>query len=286
MGVHLWFPLMDSNLLLNEDWYEDERLLSLCHMILMRIYLYRYDIDSKNRYEGGFTMNYEDWGMTPAQDFMVPVEYHDRYGYLYPSLEPTIEHGMMHPIMYPDIYYRIYPYAHRTCERMDNPYMHYPSEAQVESMVTDCYDACINAMPDLDYYADLKTQEAGNPKAKSQDTGTVQFRRRPLLRDLIAIILISELFRRRRRDPYDYNNGYGPGAGYGNGAGAGYGNGVYGPGAGYSIGAGYGYEAGAGYEPGAGYGPGAGYNPRSGCSPCGGNYEGSGYDAVKKLFPF
>ncbi|HHU49703.1 MAG: hypothetical protein ACOYEH_02510 [Caldicoprobacterales bacterium] len=190
-------------------------------------------------------MNYEGWGMTPAQEFMYPIEYHNRYGYMYPSLEPCIDHNMVQPIMYPDIYYRIYPYVHRTCDRMDNPYMHYPSEAQVESMVDDCYDACVKGMPDLIQYADLKTNETEKVDAK-------QFRRRPLLRDLIAIILISELFRRRRRiRRFDFfGAGYNPGAVYDPGAGAGYGPGIgYGPDAGYGLGAGYGTAYGAGYTP-------------------------------------
>jgi hypothetical protein len=206
-------------------------------------------------------MNYEGWGMTPAQDFMYPIEYHDRYGYMYPSMNPCIDHGMVYPIMYPDIYYRIYPYVHRTCDRMDNPYMRYPSESQVESMVDDCYDACIKGMPDLIQYADIKTKE-------KEEIDTKQFRRRPLLRDLIAIILISELFRRRRRRPYydpygagqGMEAGYQPGAGYGLGAGyyPGYGAGYYsniGTGIGSNYGAGYahGYDPGYGPEFGAGY---------------------------------
>jgi hypothetical protein len=131
-----------------------------------------------------FFMNYDGWDMTSAQNFMVPVEYYNRYGHMYPSMMPFIDNGMVQSIMYPDIYYRLYPYVHRTCNRMDNPYMHYPSEAQVESMVDDCYDSCIKGMPDLEKYADSSVKEAD----------ANQFRRRPLLRDLIAILLISELF--------------------------------------------------------------------------------------------
>lgn len=181
-------------------------------------------------------MNYEGWGMMPAQDFMYPIEYHERYGYMYPSMEPEMNNGMVNPIMYPDIYYRIYPYAHRTCDRMDNPYMMYPSEAQVESMVDECYDACVRAMPDLIQYADMHVEEA-------KEVDASQFRRRPLLRDLIAIILISELFRRRRFFR-GFNYGSGIGGGYGGNYGAGYGSygpGGYGPGYGPGAGAGYGY---------------------------------------------
>ena len=150
-------------------------------------------------------MYYDGWDRNPMQnpmhdcwrnsmrDFAYPINYHNMYGYMYPNMEPEMSGGMVYPTMYPDIYYRIYPYVHRTCDRMDNPYMMYPSESQVESMVNECYDMCVKAMPDLHEYAELHSEEGQKAEASQF------FRRRPLLRDLIAIILISELFRRRRR---------------------------------------------------------------------------------------
>ncbi len=146
-------------------------------------------------------MDYANWGMDHPWDCMYPIGYHERYRHMYPSIEPDIYDDMVSPIMYPDIYYRIYPYASMICDRMDNPYMMYPSEAHVESMVDECYDVCVRNMPDLIDYADMKAQS---------DAGvSQQYRRRPLLRDLIAIILISELFRRRRRRfPYVSGSGY------------------------------------------------------------------------------
>jgi hypothetical protein len=219
-----------------------------------------------------FSMNYEGWGMMPAQDFMYPVEYHERYGYMYPSMEPEMNNGMVQPIMYPDIYYRIYPYVHRTCDRMDNPYMMYPSEAQVESMVNDCYDNCVNSMPDMIQYADMQAE-------KIQEVDASQFRRRPLLRDLISIILISELFRRRRffndfgrgrgfgisndggNSGYGYAAGYGGGNngfGYSGGNAAGYGQGYGGYAGGNGAGNGPGYGQNYGPNYGADYGPGYG----------------------------
>jgi len=131
---------------------------------------------------------------------MYPIGYHERYGHMYPSIEPDIYDDMVSLIMYPDIYYRIYPYASMICDRMDNPYMMYPSEAHVESMIDECYDVCVRNMPDLIDYADMKAQ--------SDAEVSQRFRRMPLLRDLIAIILISELFRRRRRS-YAYEGGGG-----------------------------------------------------------------------------
>jgi hypothetical protein len=147
--------------------------------------------------------------------YIMNYDYWSRYSHLYPSadpyldfnmnpcMEPAVDTGMVQSIMYPDIYYRIYPYVHRTCDRMDNPYMYYPSEVHVESMVNECYDACVRDMSDLTDYADMKVEMS------NQTADPFQIRRRPLLRDLIAILLISELFRRRRRGrlfgyPYNY----------------------------------------------------------------------------------
>ncbi len=144
-------------------------------------------------------MNYEGWDMNPMQDLAMPMDYYQRYGHIYPGVEPERSAGMAYPTMYPDIYYRIYPYVHRVCDRMDNPYMLYPSEAQVESMVNECYDTCVRAMPDLHHYAEMKAEESQQAEASQL------IRRRPLLRDLIGILLVTELFRRRRRFyPYGY----------------------------------------------------------------------------------
>lgn len=227
-------------------------------------------------------MYYNYNGMVPMQDLMYPVEYHNRYSYLYPNIEPIMQNGicpgrcpdmkpgygmypdemypeygrcpdmspgygrcpgvspdygmypdidrpgrcpgmypepypdmvdeeMMYPLMYPDIYYRIYPYVHRVCDRMDNPYNYYPSEAQVESMVDECYDICVEAMPDLYDYAGIQAEDKAETTENKAETAEDKAeiaqrgrRRRPILRDLIAIILISELFRRRRRNRFGF----------------------------------------------------------------------------------
>lgn len=151
-------------------------------------------------------MDYANWDMNSQWDYMYPIGYHERYRHMYPSIEPDICDDMVSPIMYPDIYYRIYPYASMICDRMDNPYMMYPSEAHVESMVDECYDVCVRNMPDLHDYAEMKAVE-------SEAEVSQQFRRRPILRDLIAIILISELFRRRRRR-FPFGRVFDSGSGY------------------------------------------------------------------------
>jgi len=123
-------------------------------------------------------------------------------------MEPEVYDGMVYPVMYPEIYYKIYPYVCRICDEMDDPYVLYPSQTQVEDMINRCYDLCVKEMPELEEYAGVKMQE-------KLDAENLQFERRrmPILRDLIAIILLSELFRRRRRF-FPRRSGWHDGYGY------------------------------------------------------------------------
>lgn len=141
-------------------------------------------------------MNYEGLDDGGPEQFIMSPEYHERYAELCGGMELDFTGGMGHVPMYPDIYYRIHPHVSQVCDRMDNPYMLYPSEAHVESMINACYDQCVRAMPDLYTYADIKEESAEASQI---------IRRRPLLRDLIGILLVAELFRRRRwRYPFWY----------------------------------------------------------------------------------
>lgn len=150
-----------------------------------------------NMITGGY-----DSQATYMQECAYPINYHQAYGHTYSQpMRLEYEMGMMYPIMYPDIYYKVYPYVSQICDKMDNPYIIYPSEQLLEKMVDDCYDMCIEEMPDLEEYA-------GMVIAENEDSETAQRRRRPLLRDLIAIILLSELFRRRRRGPWGWEDNY------------------------------------------------------------------------------
>ena len=75
----------------------------------------------------------------PAQDFMYPVEYHNRYGYMYPSLEPCIHYGMVQPTNVSRYLLRLSLYSCTVI--MDNPY-ELSFRGSGESMLDDCYDAC------------------------------------------------------------------------------------------------------------------------------------------------
>lgn len=143
-------------------------------------------------------------GMNSMPESMFPIGFNNMYQNMFSFMSPFMNFnnnnvGMNYPLMYPDIYYKIYPYACKVCDKMDNPYVAYPSESNVQSMIDECYDQCVREVSDLEEYF--------GQKVSADDKGETKIRRRRLLRDLIGIILISELFRRRRRpgrSPYGY----------------------------------------------------------------------------------
>jgi hypothetical protein len=146
------------------------------------------------------------------QQCIYPYEYQQSFGgiysnYMMDNMQSYRYGDMMCYYMYPDIYYKIYPYAAQVCDKMDNLYMTYPSQQLLENMVDECYDICIKKMPELEEYAS-KADEVTVSENEVEEQQVI--RRRAILRDLIAIILISELFRRRRRfypwDAYGYND--------------------------------------------------------------------------------
>lgn len=88
--------------------------------------------------------------------------------------------------MYPDIYHRVYPHVKQMCEMYDNPsnpdFYPYPTRHGIEKMTDHIYNKVLPEMRDVSTEEDISAQ---------------QFRR-GLLRDLILILLIRELLRRRR----------------------------------------------------------------------------------------
>ncbi len=107
--------------------------------------------------------------------------------------------------MYPNIYNDVYPYVKRMCDMTDNPFnpaMHpFPSKEKVDEMVENIYSE----------------YEMENKRKYDEKDYDELFRidgRRDFTRDLIRILLLRELLRRRRRrrrpfyDYYDYYDYY------------------------------------------------------------------------------
>lgn len=132
--------------------------------------------------KGGITVScypYQSYGHGPA--------------YMYAAQCDMDEAYMMQ--MYPEACRIIQRYAEHECirrERMGQlPYDAYPSKAVVYEMVEEVYKKC---KPEL-----LKEHKDRQPNYSDRDN---------IFRDLIAIILLAELFRRRRLFRRRYYLGY------------------------------------------------------------------------------
>lgn len=109
--------------------------------------------------------------------------------------------------MYSDACHEMMPYVMRTVDRMEQKgdmiYDNRPSREMVDRMTEEAYDDLIRDIPDM---GDEMSEER-------------QYGRRRFTRDLLGLLLISELLRRRRRRrrrhpifgfyPFDYDYGYG-----------------------------------------------------------------------------
>jgi len=104
--------------------------------------------------------------------------------------------AMQYQLVYPEIFYRVQPYIIMVCDQMDvyDPSM--PTQEMMEQMSDMICDDLCKMYPDMAKYA-------RNDETMTEVKPAVVFRRRPrrrgILGDLIDILLLSELFGRRRR---------------------------------------------------------------------------------------
>ncbi len=131
------------------------------------------------------------------------------------------------PMQYPEVYYMLNPMVDQKLDMMDQSYNSamypYPSPEMIDKMCEEIYKECMDKYPE-------KMREYENQMPN--ETNQRYRRRRGLFGNLIPILLIRNLLRRRRRPGYGYGPGYGLGIGYGPGYGGpsygGYGYGPYG----------------------------------------------------------
>lgn len=100
------------------------------------------------------------------------------------------------PARFPDIYYQVQPVIHNTICEMDNLYLTYPSQEFLDQMVDRACEAFFRMYPDM-----VELEESigdwGEATVETQIGFGRPFRRRGLFRDLVTILLLSELLRRR-----------------------------------------------------------------------------------------
>lgn len=114
---------------------------------------------------------------------------------------------------YPELYYGVYPKVQDCINKYYPPYVpiyQMPDNEQMDTMVDEIYEECIEEYPEINQ--DPKERRLMARGISSQQRP--YYGRRRIFRDLLGIIVIGELLRRRRNPYYGYGPGYGYSPGY------------------------------------------------------------------------
>lgn len=112
---------------------------------------------------------------------------------------------MAYQMVFPEIFYKLQPYVLMVCDRLDSFGSTMPSQDMIDNICDGIYDDVCKRDPELAKYLQSQVKDDPDPVIQAARFGDDppffgwRFRRRGLPRDLIEILLLSELFRRRRR---------------------------------------------------------------------------------------
>lgn len=112
---------------------------------------------------------------------------------------------MEYEVVFPEIYYRLQPYILMVCDRLNLFGSTMPTQTMIDSISDSIYDDVCKRDPELATYLQNQSSEdsVAAPVVNRFDNDPPafgwRFRRRGLPRDLIEILLLAELFGRRRR---------------------------------------------------------------------------------------
>ncbi len=115
------------------------------------------------------------------------------------ELQTELSDMITYRIVYPEIFYKLQPFVLMACDEMDVYGM--VNQEMIEKMADNIYDDVCRMYPDMVEYAREQERKASSIPGVAEVQAPFRggFRRRGLLRDIIEILLLSELFRRRRR---------------------------------------------------------------------------------------
>lgn len=126
------------------------------------------------------------------------------------SMQPMPTNAMRYQLIYPEMYYRLHPYIMMVCDEMDM-YGAVPTQEMVMQITDNIYDDICKMYPDMAKYVGdnaVKSTIADPPEFgdrfdrdrfdRDRNDFDGRFRRRGPFRDIIDILLLSELFNRRR----------------------------------------------------------------------------------------
>lgn len=105
--------------------------------------------------------------------------------------------------VYPDVYYQVLPFVMMACDEMDAGDMGIPTYDTIRQISDRIHDDVLGAHPDLaarnDSYQEMSCEAAAAYDIPESLAEAQQWRGGGFFRDLVDIILLNEIFRRRRR---------------------------------------------------------------------------------------
>lgn len=114
------------------------------------------------------------------------------------------EENINYQCLYPDVYYKVQPFIMMACDEMDAVNIGMPTYDMLRHISDQIHNDVCKVHPDLveqdDDYQEMSYEAAAAYNIPGDLVESQQWRRRRnFFRDLIDIILLNEIFRRRRR---------------------------------------------------------------------------------------
>lgn len=112
------------------------------------------------------------------------------------------EENMNYQCIYPDVYYKVQPLVMMACDEMDAANFGVPTSDMVRQISDHIYDDVCRLHPDLAekaQYQEMSYEAAAAYSVPGSLAEAQRWRRGGFFNDLIDIILLNEIFRRRRR---------------------------------------------------------------------------------------
>lgn len=109
---------------------------------------------------------------------------------------------MMYQRVYPDVYYKVQPFVMMACDEMDADHYEMPAQEMIRHASDQIYQDVCRIHPDLaarDHYREMSYEAASAYNISENFIEAQQFFGGGFFNDLIDIMLLNELFRRRRR---------------------------------------------------------------------------------------
>lgn len=112
------------------------------------------------------------------------------------------EENMSYQCIYPDVYYKVQPFVMMACDEMDACNCESPTYDMVRQISDQIFEDVCRVHPDLmerDQMQGMSMEAAAAYNMPGSIVNTQQWNRGRFFNDLIDIVLLNEIFRRRRR---------------------------------------------------------------------------------------